>query len=174
MFQSKCSTYCSAADKELYCDPHTQSFMLTVKSSDSSCIWIFDILSVSITRISQSFSELLLKKVARCFCCRWARGGRMLMSLCSIQLVEPFASSLAWAAIYVMVLNLIFIVLFLQTFFSAVGYLPFFCTSVYCKELLQMFCFFFPQSSSCRMFPSALYGAHQPWKQKTPYANFYL
>lgn len=53
--------------------------------------------------------------MARCFCCRWARG-RMLMSLSSIQLVEPFAASLAWAAIFVMLLNLILIVLLLQTF----------------------------------------------------------
>lgn len=48
----------------------------------------------------------------------------MLMSLCSIQLVEPFAGSLAGAAIFIMVLNLIFIVLFLQTCFFAVVYLP--------------------------------------------------
>lgn len=39
------------------------------------------------------------------------------MSLCTIQLVEPFADSLARAAIFITVLNLIFIVLFLQTCF---------------------------------------------------------
>lgn len=41
----------------------------------------------------------------------------MLMSLYTIQLVDPFAGSLFGAAIFIMVLYLIFIVLFLQTCF---------------------------------------------------------
>lgn len=32
MFQRKCSSYCSVADKELYCDLRMQHFMLTIKS----------------------------------------------------------------------------------------------------------------------------------------------
>lgn len=52
------------------------------------------------------------------FCLCWARGGRMLKCLSTIQLVEPFAASLVWAVIFTVVLRLIFIGVFLQACFS--------------------------------------------------------
>lgn len=57
-------------------------------------------------------------KLHKFFCPWWAGGGRTLICLSTIQLVEPFAGFLVWAVIFLVVLNLIFIVLILQACFS--------------------------------------------------------
>lgn len=47
-------------------------------------------------------------KLHKFFCPCWAGGGRTLICLSTIQLVEPFAGFLVWAVIFLVVLNLIF------------------------------------------------------------------
>lgn len=93
-----------------------QQFMLAIKSEVTPNAFEF-LLSYQFQLLDflDASHNTAKKKMAHCFCPCWARGGRMLMSLCSIQLVKPFAASLDRAAIFIMVLNLIFIVLFLQT-----------------------------------------------------------
>lgn len=60
----------------------------------------------------------MIKKRHKFFCPCWAGGGRTLICLSTVQLVEPFAGFLVWAVIFLVVLNLIFIVLILQACFS--------------------------------------------------------
>lgn len=169
MFQSKCSTYCSAADKELYCDPHTEFY------ADCKIKWLlmhlnfFYLISFSY----YNFSRLLIitaKKEKKWYVAFVATELEQEGCWC------PCAAFSWWNHLLVLWPEQLFLLwswiwFLLSCFcrpppFPAVGYLPFFCISVYCKELLQIF--FFSKHADSLKFLTALQNVSQCFIQSTP------